>query len=106
MTVPKDSAPYPVSFTIVYPETSSRLLALLGIGFFLKILLLAPHLFLLWFLGMAALVAAVIGHWVVMFTGRYPRSLFAFGVGVQRWSSRATAWLLGLTDRYPPFGLD
>lgn len=106
MTVTKDPDPYPVSFTVEYPETSSRLLALLAIGFFLKILLLAPHLVLLWFLGMAALVAAVIGHWAVLFTGRYPKSLFAFNVGVARWNSRATAWLLGLTDRYPPFGLD
>lgn len=101
-----EDAPYPVSLTAAYPDRSSRLLALLGIGFFLKVLLLAPHLVLLWFLGMAALVAAIIGHWAVLFTGRYPKSLFTFVVGVQRWSSRASAWLLGLTDRYPPFGLD
>jgi hypothetical protein len=96
---------YPVDVEINYPEAPSRLLALLAILFWLKALLLVPHFIVLWFLTIAAFIALVIAYWAVLITGRYPRSLFDFGVGVQRWQLRMNSWLFGWTDRYPPFSL-
>ena len=96
---------HPADLSVEYPERSSRLLALLGALFFLKALLLIPHFVILYFLGLAQFVAIYLGYWAVLFTGRYPRGLFRFGVGVQRWSFRVTAWMSCWTDRYPPFDL-
>ena len=97
---------YPVRFDVDYPESSSRWRALLGVLFiFPKLVLLIPHLVILYFLGLAAFVAAYIGYWAVLITGKYPQGLFDFLVGVQRWSSRTDSWLYGLSDGYPPFSL-
>jgi hypothetical protein len=46
----------------------------------------------------------VIARFAILFTGRYPRALFDYVVGVGRWSLRVQAFLL-VTDRYPPFSL-
>jgi hypothetical protein len=71
-----------------------------------KWLLAIPHYIVLFFLGLAALVCVVIAWFAILFTGRYPRSLFEFVVGVGRWSVRVTAYaFLLVTDRYPPFSL-
>ncbi len=57
-------------------------------------------------LGVAALICVVIAWFAIIFTGRYPRRLFDFVLGVHRWSLRVSAymWLL-ITDRYPLFSL-
>lgn len=95
---------YPVKFEVKYPEQSSRLLAFLGIPwFFLKIILLIPHLIILWLLGIVYMLISWVALWVVLFTGKYPKSLFDFVVGVMRWQNRVNAWMLSLTDKYPPF---
>jgi Domain of unknown function (DUF4389) len=71
-----------------------------------KWLLAIPHYLVLFFLSIAAFVAVVIAWFAILFTGRYPRSLFDFVEGVIRWSNRVTAYALILvTDRYPPFRL-
>ncbi len=95
----------PVHFEVDYPERSDRLLAACGILWFVKPLLLLPHLVVMWFLGLAMAVVMWISYWIVLFTGNYPRGLFDFVVSVQRWQNRMTAWIAGLTDRYPPFRL-
>ena len=96
---------YPVSVEVVYPESSSRILALIAIPFFIfKALLLIPHMIILNFLQIAAMVAVWFGYWAVLFTGRYPKVLFDFVVGVIRWQTRVSAWMFSLTDKYPPFG--
>lgn len=95
---------YPVRVECDYPERSSRLLALCAILFmFPKSLLLLPHLFVLYFVQLAAFLVAYLGFWAVLFTGRYPRGMHGFVVGVLRWHTRAGAWLLGIVDKYPPF---
>jgi len=72
-----------------------------------KWLLAIPHYIILFFLGIAAFVCVVIAWFAILFTGRYPRSLFDFVVGVFRWSLRVGAYaFLLITDRYPPFSLD
>jgi hypothetical protein len=71
-----------------------------------KWLLAIPHYVVLLFLGIGSLVAIVIAWFAILFTGRYPRSLFDFVVGVLRWSNRVTAYaFLLVTDEYPPFSL-
>ncbi len=96
---------YPVRVAIEVPQRSSRILALLGILFFLKAIILLPSVIVLWFLAVAASILAWIGYWVVLFTGRMPAGLHGFLTGVLRWQTRAYAWLYGLTDVYPPFSL-
>jgi hypothetical protein len=51
-------------------------------------------------------VALVIAFFAVLFTGRWPEGLRSFVVGVMRWGTRVNAYLLLLTDKYPPFSLD
>jgi hypothetical protein len=71
-----------------------------------KWFLAIPHYFVLFFLYIAALLLSVVGWFVVLFTGRYPRSFHDFVVGLMRWSVRVQAYSLVLvTDRYPPFQL-
>jgi Domain of unknown function (DUF4389) len=71
-----------------------------------KWLLAIPHYVVLFFLGIAAIVAVIIAWFAILFTGRYPRGLFDFVVGVIRWSNRVTGYALILvTDAYPPFSL-
>ena len=96
---------YPVRFEVDYPEAPSRGLALLGVFFLLKPLLLIPHIIILYLLGIAGFIVFYIGYWAVLVTGRYPEGLFAFVLGVQRWSVRTDSWVYGTVDRYPPFSL-
>jgi hypothetical protein len=65
-----------------------------------------PHYIVLTFLGLAALACVVVAWFAILFTGRYPRGLFDFVVGVGRWTLRVAAYAVLLTtDRYPPFSL-
>lgn len=71
-----------------------------------KWLLVLPHVIVLAFLAIGAVVAVVIAWFAILFTGRFPRGLFDYVVGVGRWALRVTAYAsLLLTDRYPPFRL-
>jgi Domain of unknown function (DUF4389) len=71
-----------------------------------KWLLAIPHYVILFFLGIAAVFAVVFAWFAILFTGRYPRSIFDFVEGVLRWGLRVQAYAMLLaTDRYPPFRL-
>ena len=71
-----------------------------------KWLLAFPHYVVLFFLVIGVLVAKIIAFFAVLFTGRYPRGIFDFVLGVLRWSWRVTAYVYLLRDEYPPFSLD
>jgi hypothetical protein len=71
-----------------------------------KWLLAIPHYIVLFVLVIGAVFAVIIAWFAILFTGRYPRGLFDYVVGVGRWSLRVEAYaFLLLTDRYPPFSL-
>jgi hypothetical protein len=60
----------------------------------------------LFFLNLVAVLAVFVAWFAILFTGRYPRDLFAFVEGVIRWDNRVVAYALTLvTDEYPPFRL-
>ena len=72
----------------------------------IKWFLAIPHFVVLAFLALGALASIVIAWFAILFTGRYPRGLFDYVVGVGRWGLRVSAYAFLLTtDRYPPFSL-
>jgi hypothetical protein len=72
-----------------------------------KWLLAVPHYVVLILLSVAAIFSVIIAWFAILFTGRYPRGLFDFVVGVMRWGLRVNAYaFLLVTDKYPPFSLD
>jgi hypothetical protein len=71
-----------------------------------KWLLAIPHYIVLFFLWLAAAVCVILAWFAILFTGRYPRGLFDFVLGVFRWTNRVIAYAFILvTDQYPPFRL-
>lgn len=92
-----------VHLELDYPDAKQDLNRWLPI---VKWFLAIPHYFVLFFLGIGAFVAVVIAYFAIIFTGRYPRPLFDYVVGVGRWALRVQAYaFLLLTDKYPPFRL-
>ncbi|NOX88913.1 MAG: DUF4389 domain-containing protein [Calditrichaeota bacterium] len=71
-----------------------------------KWLLAIPHYIVLWFLFVVVTVFTIISWFAILFTGKYPKGLFDFVVGVMRWGLRVQAYAFLLTtDRYPPFSM-
>jgi hypothetical protein len=96
----------PITISVPYPEKPSRLLALATlIAMIPKALLLIPHFIVLYFLGILGFVCIAAAQVVVLLTGKYPRPIFEFVTGLMRWQVRVNAYVVGLTDEYPPFRL-
>lgn len=92
-----------VHLEIDYPDVKEDLNRWLPL---VKWLLAIPHYIVLIVLGVIAILAIVIAWFAILFTGRYPRALFDYVVGVGRWALRVQAYaFLLVTDRYPPFSL-
>lgn len=93
-----------VHLDIAYPDVKNDLGRWLPL---VKWFLAIPHFIVLAFLGIAAAVCTIIVWFAILFTGKHPRGLFDFVVGVMRWGTRVSAYAVLLTtDRYPPFSLD
>ncbi len=113
----KDDPSYPARLEVDYPASLSRGLVLVKWW-----LLVIPHLLVIaffgggwplisdtgygpWGAGLIELLVVVAGV-VLLFAGRYPRSVFDFVMGMNRWLYRVGAYTLLMTDQYPPFRLD
>jgi hypothetical protein len=92
-----------VRLEIDYPDVERDLNRWLPL---VKWLLAIPHYLVLIVLSVGVFFAVVIAWFAILFTGRYPRGLFDYVVGVGRWALRVQAYaFLLVTDRYPPFSL-
>lgn len=92
-----------VHLDVKYPDAKKDLNRWLPL---VKWLLAIPHYIVLIVLIIGAVVATIIAWFAILFTGRYPKSLFDYVVGVGRWDLRVTAYAILLTtDQYPPFSL-
>ena len=92
-----------VHLEIDYPDVEQDLNRWLPL---VKWLLAIPHYIVLAVLGFVAVFVVIIAWFAILFTGRYPRGLFDYVVGVARWGLRVEAYAsLLVTDQYPPFSL-
>lgn len=98
---PFGDGPYAAALEIVPPPAPRNRLT---VAF--RIVLAIPHLIVLWLLGIAWLLTSIIAWFSILFSGRYPVGLYGFGAGMVRWNTRVEAYLLLLTDEYPPFALE
>jgi len=97
---PFGDAPYPASIEIADP---SRPRSRLTVG--LRLLLAIPHFIVLVFVLVAWGLATIAAWFSILFTGSYPKGLYAFGVGALRWRLRVETYILLMVDEYPPFSL-
>ena len=97
---PAAGAAYPVHIDADRADHYNRFLPLI------KWLLALPHYLVLIVLGIGALFVILISFFAVLITGRYPRGLWDYIVGVHRWGWRVFAYVYLLTDQYPPFTLE
>jgi hypothetical protein len=90
--------PYPVTFEADYVEQRSRLNA------FFRLILAIPLAIWLYLYGIVAAIAVVIAWFAIVLTGHYPKALYDFVAGFTRFLTRFTAYVVLLSDPYPPFG--
>ena len=94
-----DPGRYPVRYEVDYPEKLNRWLI------FVKWLIAFPHYIVLQVLWFIAFLMWCIGWFAILFTGRLPRGMFDFIVGVMRWNYRVTGYTSLLRDEFPPYSM-
>ena len=104
-----ESVDYPADLEVAYPESLSRGLVLIKWW-----LLAIPHYIIVGLFqggyggrggGGLVSILAIIAAIVLLFTGKYPKDIFKFVVGMNRWTYRVAAYVVLMTDHYPPFRL-
>ena len=102
-TYPSTVEQQSVHLDIKYPDVKKDLKRWMPL---VKWFLAFPHYVVLLILSVGAIFATILAWFAILFTGRYPKDLFDFVVGVNRWSLRVSAYAFLLTtDQYPPFSL-
>lgn len=91
---------YPVEVELPEPAAPQSRLTVL-----FRFWLALPHLFVLGFLSVAWAFATAVAWSAIILTGRYPKTLYGFSIGVLAWATRVEAYMLLLRDEYPPFTL-
>jgi hypothetical protein len=92
-----------IALDIDYPDAEHNLMRGLPL---VKWFLAIPHYIVLFFLAIGVFFVVIVSWFAILFTGRYPRGLFDYVVGVGRWALRVNAYaFLLVTDTYPPFSL-
>ena len=98
---------YPIRVDIQRDASQNKLTNFpLGIGTIIRLILLIPHLIILYFLQAVASVIYFIATFAILFTGSYPQGMFNFYVGYLRWYSNVYGYLIHLYDQYPPFSIE
>jgi hypothetical protein len=92
---------YPATVGVSYPEGARNRLSVA-----LRLIYAIPHGVVLFFVNFAWFVTTVVAWFAIVFSGKYPKSLYGFGVGAMRWNVRVQAYVLLLRDEYPPFSLE
>lgn len=93
----------PVHFQVEYTDRLSSGLAIVKV-LFGQIYVLLPHLFCLFFFGIAVSIVLFIAWWAILFTGKFPKRMFDFVLRFYRWYLRVIIYFpLFMTDQYPPF---
>lgn len=90
---------YPLDLIIERAERQSRL------RLFWRWFAYIPNYIVFWFVSVAGAFVTFMAWWAILFTGRYPRGLFRFNVGVSRWWFRQTAYIYLLRDEFPPYSI-
>ena len=95
-----DAGAYPLTLDIPYPERQSRF------RLFVRGITILPNYIVFYFVQIAFFFTTFIAWWAILFTGRYPRGLHTFAVGVHRWQHRQFAYMVLLRDEYPPYSIN
>ncbi len=95
-----DPGEYPLTLDIPRAPRQSRF------RLFIRVFSIWPNFLALMFVQYAWFFTTIFSWFAILITGRYPRGLFKFSVGVMRWWQRQTSYLYLLRDEYPPYSIN
>ena len=96
---------HPITITYDEYEPQNRLWGIPIVGITVRVILLIPHFFVLWVLGVIAGFLVLVSWIPVLINGRQADGIVDYLAGVYRWSVRVSAYAMLLTGKYPPFRL-
>ena len=88
---------YPITVKVESPQKLSRLTT------FFRILMVIPHVIVLYFLAIVAGILLFLSWWAILFTAKYPKAFFDYLTWYFRWYARVSGYMYLFTDKYPPF---
>lgn len=90
---------YPFALDVDPAQSQSRLTV------FFRLLMVIPHIIIIYFLQIAVQVVTLLGWFAILFTGKYPAGMLSFSVNALHWMTRVNGYMFLLTGAYPPFAL-